>query len=94
MLRHLPLAALLAALLLSGCGLLGLGGGSSSDERARLVVRNQSSQAIFFLYASPCSNDSWGDDRLGDDVIMSNASKSLQVDDRLLGLQGSHGGWR
>lgn len=76
--RFLPITALLTVLLLSGCGLLG-GGSSSSSERARLVVRNQASQAIFFLYASPCSSDSWGDDRLGDDVIMPNASKSYQL---------------
>ena len=77
--RLLPISTLLTVLLLSGCGLLGGGGSSSSSERARLVVRNQASQAIFFLYASPCSSDSWGDDRLGDDVIMSNASKSYRL---------------
>lgn len=42
-----------------------------------LTVQNQSSEDICFLYVSPSTNGSWGDDKLGSDTL--NAGDSFVV---------------
>lgn len=72
------LPALLAAVLLSGCmGLMGgtrssgsSSGSSSSGHGASLVVINNASQPVYYLYASGCSESNWGPDRLDDDQVI------------------------
>jgi len=72
------LPVLLATVLLSGCmGLMGGSRGSSgssssssSGHGASLVVVNNASQPVYYLYASACSNSNWGPDRLDDDQVI------------------------
>ena len=48
-------------------------GGSSVTSRssgASLVVINNASVSVFYLYASPCSSDRWGPDRLDSDQVI------------------------
>lgn len=80
--RSFP-AALLALLLLVGCS-----SGRQTyqpqpapvSSRASLVLANNSSQAIFYFYASPCSSNSWGEDQLNDaEVVMPGARKSFTM---------------
>lgn len=47
--------------------------------QSSLVVSNESSSAVFYLYASPCSASGWGEDRLGSDTISSGDSYSFAV---------------
>lgn len=57
----------LVTLLVTGCGSTGtvVGGGSSY-----LDIVNRADASIWYLYISPCSSNSWGDDQLGSDVII------------------------
>jgi len=78
--RFLPATAFLVALLLSGCGLLGGGGSSNSGGSAILIVANQTSQPVYYLYASRCSESNWGADQLDEDeVIMPGTRKSFTM---------------
>ena len=47
----------------------GTSGGGSGD--ASLTVYNDTDEAVWFINISPSTSDSWGDDWLGDDVILS-----------------------
>ena len=47
-------------------------------QAGSFLVVNQSSQSIFYLYASPVDADGWGSDRLGVDVIL--AGDRFQVE--------------
>lgn len=53
------------------------GGTSSGSGNVTLTVQNQSSEDICFLYVSPTSDDTWGDDRLGSEIL--NAGDSFDV---------------
>ena len=72
LLRALPVVAL--AFALSGCMSTTRyvpTGGSSGGSGASLVVINNAPVSVFYLYASPCSSDSWGPDRLDSDQVIS-----------------------
>ncbi|MEM1115921.1 MAG: hypothetical protein AAF845_08900 [Bacteroidota bacterium] len=79
----LPLLVL--GVLLTGCFSTGSssrassGSSASSGSNASLVVVNNTNQSVFYLYASSCSNSSWGPDRLGDDVITSGSTMSFSM---------------
>ena len=71
--KWLVLAISVLAIAALACG----GGGSSGDGdstsigsgSASLTVINNSSQDVWYLYISPSSEGSWGDDTLGSQVI-------------------------
>jgi hypothetical protein len=42
---------------------------TASAQTTRILFRNQTGATIYFLYASPVSSDSWGDDLLGMSVL-------------------------
>lgn len=70
---------LAATVILVGCDEAGAddGGGSSGGSNATLVVQNDSSYTIMYLYVSPSSSSSWGTDQLGSSTIAPGASFTL-----------------
>lgn len=61
----------------SGGGEVTSGGGGSGPA---LVIQNHSSQAICYVYFSPSSQGTWGDDRLGsDETIAAGATRGWNV---------------
>ena len=71
-------------ILLSACGSAPVNNGKiantgPSREEATLEIVNQSDEAIFYLYLSGCSRDTWGEDQLGSDVIGSGDSYSFRM---------------
>ena len=87
MTRSLTLPALLGLVLLSGCMMsrpapaaYSSSSSSSSSRGASLVVINNASQPIYYLYASRCSSSSWGEDQLdSDQVIMPGSEVSFTM---------------
>ena len=81
----LPLALLVAASSLQGCGFAmpsrgGSGNsGNVSAGSARLDVVNNSGRSVYSMNASSCSDSNWGTDRLGSSVISSGASMSFDL---------------
>ena len=56
------------------------GSNSSGGGGPALVIQNHSSQAICFVYFSPSSQGSWGDDRLGaSETIAAGTSRGWNV---------------
>ena len=47
---------------------------------ASVQITNRTSQPLFYLYASRCTDDGWGADRLGSDVISAGATYSLSLE--------------
>ncbi len=78
----LPVVLLVAASALQGCSpsryLPGSSGNVSSGS-ARLDVVNRSSQSVYSINASSCSDTNWGSDRLGSSVIQSGNSMSFDL---------------
>lgn len=50
---------------------------NNTQESATLVVQNNTSYTIYWLYVSPSSDDSWGQDQLGSNVISPGSSFRL-----------------
>lgn len=73
--RHLRtfLALALVAVVFAGCS------DSSGDDPTRLVVRNNTTEEIWFVNFSSCSDQSWGEDRLGQDIIEVGASHTWTI---------------
>jgi hypothetical protein len=46
-------------------------GGGGGASTATLIVANASAYDVWYVYAAPCSSTSWGDDILGDQVLLS-----------------------
>jgi hypothetical protein len=67
--------ALASVLTLAGCG-DDDDGPTGGSGRASLRVTNQAARTILFVYISPCSDPTWGEDRLGDATIAPGASFS------------------
>ena len=77
----LPLALLAALAVVPGCMMsrpnvyTGGGGGYGS-----VLLLNQTDTAIHYVYVSSCSNNSWGEDQLGDaEVIMPGNSRTFSM---------------
>jgi hypothetical protein len=64
-------------------GSVGGGGSSSSSSTERgdpsFIVVNQAGSPINELYASPTSEDSWGQDRLGQDIVRARGRQSIRL---------------
>lgn len=75
--RTIGTLALGATLALTGCDdLVGAGGD------ATIIVENNASVSVFFLYISDCGDGTWGDDRLGDnETISPGEDRAFGVDD-------------
>jgi len=57
-------------------------GGSSADEWNREVgLVNDTKETIYYIYWSNTGASGWGDDRLGNDVLLSGDSWNVTVDD-------------
>jgi hypothetical protein len=54
---------------------------------ATLVLHNNSGQTIWYVYFSPTTQPTWGDDRLGSDVVQSGATYTWTVDPGLYDLK-------
>ncbi|MEO0824283.1 MAG: hypothetical protein AAFX95_00035 [Cyanobacteria bacterium J06639_16] len=50
-------------------------------EALEFTLINESSQDVYYLYVSPSSSDSWGEDVLGTDTIPSGGSSVITIDD-------------
>ncbi len=78
----LPLLLLGALLVVEGCSMGGArraaytpSGGVSS-----VVLQNRTDTPIYFVYMSPCSASSWGEDQLdASEVIMPSASRTFAM---------------
>lgn len=82
------------SLTLSGCGMLwtlfniaqalsmspNSAVGNTNSAYAMVQVENRTNQTIYYLYASPCNQDGWGGDRLGNNVIASGQAFSLTLE--------------
>jgi hypothetical protein len=80
----LPLAILVAGTALQGCNVVprsAPGGNpvSVASGSARLDVVNRSSQLVYSINASSCSESNWGPDRLGSDTISSGGVMSFDL---------------
>jgi len=62
-----------------GGGLTFLGLGSLAGGSAQVTVINDSSSSICFLYISPTTSDTWGEDVLGSSVLEAGASRTFPV---------------
>ena len=67
------LSVLAAALALTAFAL------PSDSNQGQILVQNQSSHTIYYIYASPCSSSDWGNDLLGSDVLPSGRSFYIDV---------------
>ncbi len=54
-------------------------GGSGGGSGMQVTVNNRSSQDLCYVYISPASSDSWGDDKLGSDTLAAGSSKTFDV---------------
>ena len=52
-------------------------------EALQFTLNNESSQDIFYLYVSPSSSDTWGEDILGADTVPAGTSSVITIDDGL-----------
>ncbi len=76
-LTWLAVALLVTAL---GCGSISLGGGGSSTSGVDVKVANHTPDEICYVFISPTSQDTWGDDQLGgQDTIAAGASKTFNM---------------
>ena len=70
------LALAAAATLFTGCDEL-----TGSEGDATIIVENNASVSVFFLYIAECSDDDWGDDELGaNETIAPGAEREFGVD--------------
>ena len=53
---------------------------ADDGKNRRVVVENLSSIAVYELYASPVTSDSWEEDLLGTETIPSGASRGAVID--------------
>ena len=47
---------------------------------ATIVVENNASVTVFYLYISECSDDDWGNDELGNETIAPGEEEEFDVD--------------
>jgi hypothetical protein len=79
--RHAALPLLLAGVVLLASGCMTprrtvYGGGGS----AAIVLLNQTNSAVYYVYISPCSSSSWGEDQLGDsEVVQPGATRTFSM---------------
>ena len=62
-------------------------GEANNQTLSSISIENKTGQTIYYVYVSPSSSDSWGEDRLGSDVLRNNRSLTvsslpLQTDNR------------
>jgi len=69
--------ALVAALAMASISSAALAG---DGKNRRVVVENISSQAVYNLYASPVTSNTWEEDLLGSGTISSGATKTANID--------------
>lgn len=73
--KHRTLALLALMTLALGCGSSDgaptSGPASAGSTSAELLLVNQTSQAVYYLYVSPCAQSTWGGDQLGSRVVPS-----------------------
>ena len=75
--KHHALALLALTTLATACGSSdGATDGSpvAGATTAELMLVNQTSQSVYYLYVSPCSQSTWGADQLGSRVVPSGGS--------------------
>ena len=83
-------SAAVIALLVAGCyvdpGPGGAGGGYATEAQpasgsgpASLRITNGSNESIMYIYMSPCSQSTWGPDRLGSNVLPRGSTLPIQV---------------
>ena len=53
---------------------------ASDGKNRRIVVQNVSSQAIFYLYASPITSSNWEEDLLGNSTISAGEERTANID--------------
>lgn len=70
--------ALLAAI--SIAAVPGIASAASDGKDRHVIVRNISSQAVYYLYASPVTSDTWEEDLLGDRTIPPGDSINADID--------------
>ena len=102
--------ALVLASSLVGCVVHSGPGGSSSgvvsqqaatgSGPATIAITNNSAESIYYVYMSPVSQDTWGEDRLGSAVLSAGETLSLSNvppgnwDLRVVDRSGNHKDWR
>ena len=52
-------------------------------EAISFELINNSSQDVWYLYVSPSTDDNWGEDILGEDIIYAGESAEVVIDDGL-----------
>jgi hypothetical protein len=52
-------------------------------EAVSFELINNSSQDVWYLYVSPSSNQDWGEDILGEDILFAGESAEVVIDDGL-----------
>ena len=53
---------------------------ANDGKNRRVVVENESSQSLYYLYASPISSNSWEEDLLGNSTISAHAQRVANID--------------
>ena len=54
--------------------------GRTDDGVGIITVMNESDLVLYYLYASPCLEEAWGDDLLGSDTITQGAHLEVPLD--------------
>ena len=73
--RSIGILALIAAFGLTACDDI-----TGSDD-ATIIVENNASVSVFFVFISECSDSDWGDDQLGaDETISPGEDREFDVD--------------
>jgi hypothetical protein len=55
------------------------GSGAAGGEVASLTVVNSTNESVWYIYITPATSDSWGEDWLGSDVLMPGDSHTILV---------------
>lgn len=69
----------LAAMACSVCNLPGNGGGTSGSGSATVVLHNNTGQSIWYVYISPTTESTWGEDMLGSSTIPAGSTWTFRV---------------
>ncbi len=72
----------LAVMACSVCNLPGGGGGggTSGSGSATVVLHNNTGQSIWYVYISPTTESTWGEDMLGSSTIPAGSTWTFRVD--------------
>jgi len=54
--------------------------GNTGSGYATVEVANRTNQTIYYLYASPCNENGWGGDRLGNSVLSPGGSVRMNLE--------------